>query len=63
MHRRVMGRGEEGSATTVVANRRTAAKATVQLRPETPGKHSGGISGNSECFILIHALLRSSGQL
>ena len=44
-------------------HRRTAAKATVQLRPEAPGKHSGGISGNSECFILIHTLLRSSGQL
>ena len=42
---------------------RTAVKATVQLRPEAPGKYSGGISGTSECFILIHALLRSSGQL
>ena len=44
-------------------HRRTAARATVQLRPEAPGKHSGGISGNSECFILIRSLLRSSGQL
>ena len=44
-------------------HRRTAARATVQLRPEAPGKLSGGISGTSECFILTHALLRSSGQL
>ena len=29
----------------------------VQLCPETPGKHSGGISRTSESFILIHALL------
>ena len=61
-----MGRGEEGVVQRDhrgCEHRRTAAKATVQLRPETPGKHSGGISGNSECFILIHALLRSSGQL
>ena len=43
--------------------RRTAVKATVQHRPETPGKYSGGISGTSECFILIYALPRSSGQL
>ena len=46
--------------TTAVAN--TDAP-TVQLRPEAPGKLSGGISGTSECFILTHALLRSSGQL
>ena len=38
-------------------HRRTAARATVQLRPETPGKHSRGISGTSECLILIHMLL------
>ena len=44
-------------------HRRTAARATVQLRPEVPGKLSRGISGTSECFILAHALLRSSGQL
>ena len=44
-------------------HRRTAARATVQLRPEAPGKYSGGISGNSECLILIHELLRFSGQL
>ena len=37
--------------------RRTAVRATVQLRPETPGKHSRGISGTTECFILIHMLL------
>ena len=42
--------------------RRTAVKATVQLRPETPGKHSRGISGTLECFVLIHILLWSSGQ-
>ena len=42
---------------------RTAARVTVQLCPEAPGKYSGGISGTSECFILIHALPRSSGQL
>ena len=36
--------------------RRTAVKATVQLRPEAPGKLSGGISGTSECLILTHAL-------
>ena len=44
-------------------HRHTAARTTVQLRPEVPGKHSGGISGSSRCFILIHALFRSSGQL
>ena len=44
-------------------HRRTAARATVQLRPEVPGKRSGGNFGNSECFILIHEILRSSGQL
>ena len=44
-------------------HRRTAARAIVQLRPEAPRKLSGGISGTSECFILTHALLRSSGQL
>ena len=38
-------------------HRRTAARATVQLRPEAPGKLSGGISGTSECLILTHALL------
>ena len=43
--------------------RRNAVKATVQLRPEAPGKYSGGISGTSKCLILIHALPRSSGQL
>ena len=61
-----MGRGEEGVVQRDhrgCEHRRMAAKATVQLRPETPGKHSEGISENSECFILIHALLRSSGQL
>ena len=62
-----MGRGEEEGVVQRdhggCEHRRTAAKATVQLRPEAPGKHSGGISGNSECFILIHALLQSSGQL
>ena len=60
------GEGEEGGVQRDhggCEHRRTAARATVQLRPETPGKHSGGISGNSECFILIHALLRYSGQL
>ena len=44
-------------------HRRTAVKATVQLRPEASGKYSEGISGTSECFILILPLLRSSGQL
>ena len=58
--------GEEGGVQRdhgSCEHRHTAARATVQLRPEAPGKHSGGISGNSECFILIHALLQSSGQL
>ena len=62
-----MGRGEEEGVVQRdhggCEHRRTAAKATVQLRPEAPGKHSGSISGNSECFILIHALFQSSGQL
>ena len=38
-------------------HRRTAARATVQLCPEKSGKHSGGTSGLSECFILIRSLL------
>ena len=38
-------------------HRRTVVRATVQLRPEAPGKLSGGISGTSECLILAHALL------
>ena len=36
---------------------RRRTEATVQLRPEGPGKYSRGISGTSECFILIYALL------
>ena len=38
-------------------HRRTAVRATVQLRPENPGKHSRGISRTLECFVLIHILL------
>ena len=38
-------------------HRRTAVRATVQLRPEAPGKHSRGISGTLECLILIYMLL------
>ena len=50
-----VGERKEGcSVTTAVAN--TDAP-TVQLRPEAPGKLSGGISGTSECLILTHALL------
>ena len=58
--------GEEGGVQRAYhgcEHRRTAVRATVQLRPETPGKHSRGISGTTECFILIHMLLWSSGQL
>ena len=38
-------------------HRRTAVRVTVQLRPENPGKHSRGVSGALECFVLIHLLL------
>ena len=43
--------------------RTTPVRATVQLGPEPSGKHSRAISRTSDCFILTHMLLWSSGQL
>ena len=65
-HRRAMGRGRgrRGAARSRRLRTQThGGESDVQLPPEAPGKHSGSISGTSECFILIHAVLRSPGQL